>query len=299
MDIHRQKGVLAMNAQADDANVVIAANLREMADLLEQQEADGFRVGAYRKAADSVTKLAMPLEERLRREGLSGLDAIPGIGKSIAAAIAEMISTGRWAQLERLRGTVDPERLFQTIPGVGPELARRIYAELHIDTLEELEAAAHDDRLGQVKGLGRRRIEMLKASLAERLGRRRLPRWGGSAVPPVAVILDVDREYRDKAMAGTLRKIAPKRFNPTGEAWLPVLHSRRHEWIFTALYSNTQRAHELQKIQDWVVIYFHTDNQPEGQYTVVTETTGSLRGRRVVRGREDECGGYYRVVADG
>jgi putative hydrolase len=52
-------------------------------------------------------------------------------------------------------------------------------------------------------------------------------------------------------------------------------------------------AHQLGRIGDWVVIYFHTDGEAEGQRTVVTETKRSLVGRRVVRGREPECHEYY------
>jgi putative hydrolase len=83
--------------------------------------------------------------------------------------------------------------------------------------------------------------------------------------------------------------IAPRRFNPTGEAWLPILHTERGDWRFTALFSNSALAHELGRVRDWVVIYFHQDSGPEGQRTVVTETRGPLAGRRVVRGRESEC----------
>jgi hypothetical protein len=72
-----------------------------------------------------------------------------------------------------------------------------------------------------------------------------------------------------------------------------VLHTRRGEWEFSALFSNTQRAHELKRTRDWVVMYFHTAHSGEDQCTVVTETTGRLRGYRVVRGREAECLNYY------
>jgi DNA polymerase (family X) len=106
-------------------------------------------------------------------------------------------------------------------------------------------------------------------------------------------MLDVDREYREKAAAGRLVKIAPRRFNPTGEAWLPVLHTERGDWRFTALFSNTARAHQLKHTRDWVVLYFHTDTQAEGQLTVVTETQGALSGRRVVRGCEAAYRAYY------
>ncbi len=112
--------------------------------------------------------------------------------------------------------------------------------------------------------------------------------------PSVEVLLAIDREYREKAQAGALRLIAPRRMNPEGKAWLPVLHTRFGPWHFTALFSNTERAHELHRTHDWVVIYFSDPEGEEGQFTVVTERRGTLAGERVVRGREPECARYYR-----
>ena len=112
--------------------------------------------------------------------------------------------------------------------------------------------------------------------------------------PSVDILLDVDREYREKAGAGWLPKIAPRRMNPEGKAWLPVLHTRFGPWHFTALYSNTERAHELHRIYDWVVIFYGDPEGGEGQATVVTERRGAQTGRRVVRGREPECAHHYR-----
>ena len=102
------------------------------------------------------------------------------------------------------------------------------------------------------------------------------------------LLLEIDAEYRKQAAAGKLSRIAPKRFNPEGKAWLPILHAEREGWHFTALFSNTARAHQLGRTDDWVVIYFYDDDHQEGQCTVVTETHGSREGERVVRGREDE-----------
>ena len=102
----------------------------------------------------------------------------------------------------------------------------------------------------------------------------------------------MDAESRQGARAGTLRKITPRRFNPHRQAWLPVLHARREPWDYTALYSNTARAHELGKTRDWVVIYYQSEGRA-GQCTVVTAGFGPLRDRRVVRGREPECEAYY------
>jgi putative hydrolase len=105
-------------------------------------------------------------------------------------------------------------------------------------------------------------------------------------------LLDVDREYREKAASGQLRLIAPRRFNPTGEAWLPVLHARRGTRQYTALFSNTARAHQAGKTKDWVVLYYD-EGSGERQHTVITATRGPLRGRRVVAGREQACLALY------
>jgi len=99
----------------------------------------------------------------------------------------------------------------------------------------------------------------------------------------------VDQEYRDGAARGELRTIAPRRFNPTGEAWLPVLHTRRGLRRYTALFSNTQRAHEKGTTRDWVILYYHERDAAERQCTVITAAWGPMRGRRIVRGREAEC----------
>jgi len=88
---------------------------------------------------------------------------------------------------------------------------------------------------------------------------------------------------------------APRRFNPSGEAWLPILHEDRDGWAITVLYSNTQLAHELGKTTDWVVVYYDRDGE-EGRATVVTEIRGPRRERRVVRGRERECAEHYRTA---
>lgn len=274
-------------------NDTIAAKLRDMADVLEQQDEDGFRTAAYRRAADVVQGLDRPVDVILATEGQEGLVALPAIGTGIAAAIAEMVATARWAQLERLTGALEPTRLFCTAPGIGEELANRIHDTLHVDTLEQLEMAAHDGRLERVPGIGARRAAAIRAYLADRLARRRIKPRLSSSAPPIELLLQVDETYREKARAGLLKRIAPKRFNPKGEAWLPILHENIDPWRFTALYSNTRLAHDLGKTADWVVIYYHMDDEPEGQCTVVTKAHGPMRGRRVIRGREAECEAAY------
>lgn len=282
----------------------IAGALADYADLLEAQGEDGFRVRAYRAAAATLRRLDMPVREIFEREGTDGLVALPRIGRGIAAAIAEMLTTGRWRQLDRLRGDAAPEPLFRTLPGIGPVLARRLAEEHHMESLEELETALHRGE-PRIEGIGPRRRTALQAVLAERLGRRLRPDGARGtepepdAEPDVALLLEVDALYRARAAAGTLRRIAPRRFNPEGAAWLPILHARRDDWHFTALYSNTALAHELGRTQDWVVIYFHLGDGPEGRRTVVTERRGDLAGKRVVRGREAECTAHHAVAGAG
>ncbi|MEE4146521.1 MAG: helix-hairpin-helix domain-containing protein [Halieaceae bacterium] len=276
------------------ANSLIAERLNEYADVLEQQQANRFRIAAYRRAARTVAALEEDLGDIYRRGGSKALIELENIGSGIAGAIAELLRTGRWSRLERLRGALDPERIFQSVPGIGPRLAALIHDELDIDTLEELELAAHDGRLRRLPGISEKRERMIRGGLAALLARPRPAlQTDQMAGPRVDELLDVDREYRDKASRGELATIAPRRFNPERRPWLPVMHSRRGNWLFTALFSNTARAHELHRTDDWVVIYFYDGDHNEGQHTVVTETSGPLRGRRVVRGREAECRDFY------
>ncbi len=277
-------------------NRQISDRLDEAANLLEQQQASPFRVSAYRRAAMTLARLEQDVADISEREGIKGLMALPGVGRGIASAIIEMMARGRWTLLERLRGEVDPVQLFQSVPGIGPELARRIHENLEdVDTLEALELAAHDGRLETVPGVGCRRAAAIRNHLSQALKRVRPPAPARSEpAPSVGMLLSVDAEYRDKAAAGKIPTIAPKRFNPEGKRWLPVLHVTRDGWHFSALFSNTARAHELGRTRDWVVVYYYDDEHHEGQNTVVTETRGPLAGQRVVRGREAECRSYYR-----
>lgn len=289
----------AAGAADGDEHQRVAALLREMADLLQAQAADDnrYRIAAYRHAADWLQDHGAGLRQRYESLGLAGLDALPTIGPGIAAAIAEILNSGRWRRLERLRGELDGGAVFRSVPGVGEALAARLHDELGIDTLEALEAAAHDGRLARLPRLGPRRAAAIGAAVGTLLDRSRRPRRAppppASTEPPLAMLLDVDRAYREAAAAGTLRTIAPRRFNPDRRAWLPVLHTQRGDWRFTALYSNTARAHELGREHDWVVVYAEDAQHAERQYTVVTAFGGPLAGRRVVRGREAECRDWY------
>ncbi|MBI4003281.1 MAG: hypothetical protein HY348_16065, partial [Nitrospira defluvii] len=224
----------------------IAGRLREVAQLLEEQGANRFRVRAYRTAAETIERLPVPASEIAQHQGVDGLQTLPGIGLSLARFIHTLLVTGRLPMLDRLRGHMDPVALLRSIPGIGPGLATRLHEDLHIDNLEQLEMAAHDGRLAEVEGIGPKKLQGMIDSLSARLGRIRL---GADRVtrhltvePPVEELLDVDREYREAAQAGSLQQIAPHRFNPTGEAWLPILHTQRDTRHYSAMFSNTALA---------------------------------------------------------
>ena len=263
-------------------NAAIAGALDHVAQLLEVQQGSPVRVATFRNAARVVAALGRPVSELL---DAGAAEQISALGPSAAASVRELAKTGRLPLLARLEGEVSPEDQFRTVPGIGDTFARRIHEFLGIETLEELEQAAVDGRLEHLPGLGPRRAKQVQEVLAKRLGE-------ASQHPPerphVDALLAVDSEYRLQAKAGKLPRITPRRFNPTHQQWLPILHLERDGWSYAAVFSNSARAHRLGRTGDWVVLYFERDGF-EDQCTVYTQTQGSLSGRRVVRGREAEC----------
>lgn len=301
------EGIPAMVKAADNvvpvvepSNEVIAARLEEIAQLLAGQGGNPFRVGAYRTAAESVRQLVQPAVRILDDEGVEGLLQIRGVGQSIAGAIAQLVRSGKISLLQQLRGEHAPKRIFTTVAGVGPKTAARIHDELGLDSLGELQAAAWDGRLARMPGMGTKRLQAIREALAGRSAqaaqtpRRQQPIERGEK-PTVAELLDIDRDYRRRAAEDRLPRIAPRRFNDEGKAWLPIMHVERDGRHYTAMYSNTARAHEFGATHDWVVIY-RDDKDGERQWTVITSTLGKLRGQRIVRGREAECAAYYQAV---
>lgn len=286
----------------EPVNIEIADRLTEVARLLEEQGANPFRVRAYRHAAETLRELDTPVATVFQDGGLEGLKRLPGIGESLARSIRDLIATGRLPMLDRLRGEADPIALLTSVPGIGQVLATRLHHDLGIETLEELETAAHDGRLTLIAGIGEKKLAGICGSLASRLGRVRDGRHPSGtarheAAPPIEELLEVDGEYRRKADAGELRRIAPRRFNPRHEAWLPVLHTQRGDRHYTALFSNTARAHQTGMTRDWVILYFD-EGHGERQCTVITAQLPPCKGRRIVRGREPECVAYYGLQQD-
>jgi hypothetical protein len=142
--------------------------------------------------------------------------------------------------------------------------------------------------------LGRKRIEAIRESLAARLNHPdvgRLPLARGPE-PAVSELLEIDRQYRVQAAQRRLLTVAPAKDNPSRAAWLPILRVERGGYHYLAHYTNTEASRRYGRLYDWVAI-FREDKEAFGQWTVVTARRGPLGGRRVVRGREQECREYY------
>lgn len=294
-----------MNAQHSIPNPTIADALDKIAMMLEIRQASPFRVQAYKKAARSIRTEQRSVADIFHKEGRKGLIALADVGKSIGSAVEELLLTGRIDTADRMERKLSTVELFQLVPGIGKGLAEQIHNKLNIQSLEELEMAAHDGRLEQVEGFGSRRTRGIREYLqtilrsSSRLRALKHQQKGQQSTPAttyddpsVDTLLKLDENYRQKAQSGSLKRIAPRRFNPTGKVWLPIMDTELDGWFFTVMYSNTARAHELGKTNDWVVIFYEKGGA-QHQCTIVTEWRGGLSGYRVVRGRELECMHHY------
>jgi len=142
-------------------NSDISEILREMADLLEIEGADEFRVRSYRQAARSVENLTENLADKVA-EG-EDLTKISDVGESIAGKIEEIVKTGSLKQLEEVKQRV-PEELADilNLEGVGPKRAKEIYDELGIDSIEDLETAADNNKIRELEGFGEKTEEKIE-----------------------------------------------------------------------------------------------------------------------------------------
>ena len=158
-------------------NADIARVFDEIADLLELQRANPFRVRAYRRAAQTVGELDRSLSTLVARG--DDLDALPGIGTDLAERIVEIVRTGRCALLEQLRAEVSPRLAsLMKLPHLGPQRVRTLHDELGIETVQQLHAAAEAGQVHGVRGFGPRlEQEILEATRPhpEHAARVRLP----------------------------------------------------------------------------------------------------------------------------
>jgi DNA polymerase (family X) len=133
-------------------SLTVARLLREYAQRTALRGGNPYRAKAYARAADSLAALAVPLDLLVAENRLT---EIPGVGDAIADIITKVHRTGTHPSLEKLRKEIPASVLeMLAVPGLRPEKALRLYKDLGITSLAELEAAAKDDRIRKAKGLG-------------------------------------------------------------------------------------------------------------------------------------------------
>lgn len=136
-------------------NEEIAAVLEEIADLLEIDGADQFRVLSYRRGAEIIAVQGHELEAMVAEGGAKALQALPGIGKGLAQKVAELVETGELAYHQDLKSKFPPGLLeMLRVPGLGPKKVALVCRELGIGSVEELAQAAREQRLRDLPGLG-------------------------------------------------------------------------------------------------------------------------------------------------
>jgi len=165
---------VSRSANAGISNGEMARVFREIGDMLEILGEVVYKSVAYRRVADAVERYPDDVAALYRR---GTPPRIPGAGEALSAKLAELAETGSLGYHDRLRAQV-PDGLLAMlrIPGVGPRTVKLLHAELGIDSVEALRAAAEDGRLRGVKGLSQRTEENVLAGIArlERVGSRLL-----------------------------------------------------------------------------------------------------------------------------
>ncbi len=184
-------------------NKEVARVLYAIADLLEIKE-EKFKPNAYRKAAQNIELLPEDIEKVFEQ---GNLEKIPGVGKNIAKKIEEFLKTGKLEYYERLKKEipVDVEAL-SSIEGMGPKKIKTLYNELGIKNLSELEKAAREGKIREIKGMGEKTEKKILESIAfARKGKRELL----GVILPEAMELKalLEKKVEMISIAGSLRRM--------------------------------------------------------------------------------------------
>ncbi len=161
-------------------NRQIAEALSSIAALLESQNANPYRIQAYRNAARGILELHEPAAEIIRRGEIL---PVPGLGRRLHFRIAELIHTGTMTFYNDLfmQSLPPAVRRLMAVEHVGPRSAIRLYEELGINTPEQLWWAAHQQRIRKLRGFGVRSEERLKMAAGKLLGKTEQVQLGGVA----------------------------------------------------------------------------------------------------------------------
>jgi len=169
-------------------NAEIARMFDELADLLEIQGANPFRLRAYRNASRTIGGLTEPVAA-LAEEGAKALRALQGIGNDLADKIIEVCKTGELPQLSQLRSEIPPGVVTMLrIPGIGPKKVAALYRELGLETLDQLREAAEGGDVAGLKGFGAKTASTILEGL-EHIEQSGMRVYLADAIPVVDEIL--------------------------------------------------------------------------------------------------------------
>ena len=189
-------------------NADIAKAFEEIADLLDLQEANPFRVRAYRNAARTLGDLRIDIAQLLA-EG-KPLPKLPGIGEDLAAKIHEIVETGSTALLERLHKEM-PAGITELlrIPGLGPKRVKHLWHDLDVQTLSQLQRAALDGRIRGLAGFGEKTEAAILQAVEGQLTKKKRVKLAVAAqyAEPLAAWLKKARGVRDVLVAGSYRRM--------------------------------------------------------------------------------------------
>jgi len=189
-------------------NADIAGVFDEIADLLEIQEANPFRVRAYRNAARTVENLSLDLAAAVG--GGKPLPKLPGIGEDLAAKIGEIAATGTCKLLVRLRKEL-PAGVTELlrVPGLGPKRVKALYRDLEVKTLPQLLRAAEQGRIRELQGFGPARETQIADAVKRQLSKARRFKLAVAAqyARPFADYLRAVRGVDRVEVAGSYRRM--------------------------------------------------------------------------------------------
>jgi len=150
-------------------NESIARRFYRLAALMELRGDDPFRLRSYRNAAEAIEVWSTPLKELIAKEGMTGLQSIPGVGKAIASKIIELLDHGTFEAWDRLIAET-PETLLDLLelPGIGPKTAMTLYQKFKVSSIPELKEFVAGGGLDLVDGIGLRTAKKIKESLEHR-----------------------------------------------------------------------------------------------------------------------------------
>ena len=186
----------------------IAQVFSNIADLLDIKGEDWYRVRAYRRAADAIAQSPEDLTTLWQERRL---EEMPGVGKAIAGKIDEMLRTGRLEFYERLKSEI-PDGVLSLlgIPGVGPKTVNLLYRELGLVSIPDVEAAARQHRLRNLKGLGEKSEERILEGIQmlHRISGRYLLATALPVAEEIVAALSASPVAHDVTPAGSLRRCA-------------------------------------------------------------------------------------------